>query len=147
MNLINRAVEIAIEVHKNQNDKNGEPYILHVLDVMMRGRNEVEKICGVLHDVVEDSEWTFEELELEGFSKEIIDVIKCLTKESEDEDYDHFIERIMQNRTAISVKLNDLRSNMDTKRYIELSEKDIPRFNKYLKAYKRLIEKQNSLAD
>lgn len=140
MTLIERAIQIAIEAHAGQSDKNGKPYILHVLDVMMRGRNEMEKICGVLHDVVEDSDWTFERLESEGFSKEIIDVIRCLTKESDDEDYDHFINRIMQNRTAISVKLNDLQSNMDVRRFDELKEKDLQRFNKYVRAYKKLID-------
>ena len=69
------------------------------------GRTEEEKIVGVLHDVVEDSHWTFEMLEEEGFSDEIIDALRCITKQSEDEDYDHFISRVMTNPLTLNVKL------------------------------------------
>jgi (p)ppGpp synthase/HD superfamily hydrolase len=55
MTLIEKALEIALDAHKGQKDKNGEPYILRVLDVMMQGRNEIERVCGVLHDVVSTS--------------------------------------------------------------------------------------------
>jgi (p)ppGpp synthase/HD superfamily hydrolase len=106
------------------------------------GKNETEKVCGILHDLVEDTNWTFEELEKEGFSKEIIEVLKLITKESDNEDYSNFIQRVMTNKTAISVKLNDLRDNMDITRLKELTNNDLKRLNKYLKAYRLLIEQQ-----
>ena len=59
MSTLARAIEIAVSAHKGQKDKSGAEYILHPLRVMERGKTEVEKICGVLHDVVEDSDWTF----------------------------------------------------------------------------------------
>ncbi len=141
---LERAIEIAVAAHKGQKDKAGKPYILHPIRVMERGNSEIEKICGVLHDVVEDSEWTFEELEREGFGEEIIEVLKCVTKLSADEDYDKFIERVKKNKTAINVKLNDLKDNMDITRMNILTEKDVKRLDKYLKAYNELIVLQKA---
>lgn len=138
MSTIEKAIEIAVAAHKGQKDRSGADYILHPLRVMERGRSEIEKICGVLHDVVEDSEWTFEMLEDEGFSDEVISVLRCVTKESEEEDYDVFINRIAQNPIAVEVKINDLLDNMDITRFKSLNEQDLKRLNKYLKAFWRL---------
>lgn len=135
MSTIEKAIEIAVAAHKGQKDKSGADYILHPLRVMERGKSEIEKICGVLHDVVEDSERTFKKLENEGFSNEVIAVLRCVTKESEKEDYDVFINRIAQNPIAIEVKINDLLDNMDITRLKELNEEDVKRLNKYLKAF------------
>jgi len=139
MSTLAKAIEIAVHAHKGQKDKSGADYILHPLRVMARGKTETEKICGVLHDVVEDSNWSLEELENEGFSPEIIAVLRCVTKESEEEDYDKFIDRILQNPIATQVKINDLLDNMDVTRLNQLNEWDLKRLNKYLKAYKQLM--------
>ena len=104
---------------------------------MERGKTEVEKICGVLHDVVEDSDWTFEKLKNEGFSDEVIETLRCVTKK----DYDKFIERVIHNPIAVQVKINDLLDNMDVTRFEELNEWDYKRLNKYLKAYWKLRKK------
>jgi (p)ppGpp synthase/HD superfamily hydrolase len=140
MSTIEKAIEIATQAHKGQKDKSGAPYILHLIRVMEKGKNETERICGILHDLVEDTSWTFEKLENEGFSLEIIEVLKLVTKESEDEEYSHFMQRVIKNKTAISVKLNDLRDNMDITRLKELTNNDLERLNKYLKAYRLLLE-------
>lgn len=105
---------------------------------MARGKTENEKIVGILHDVIEDTDWTFEALENEGFSIEVIAALRCVTKLSEDEDYDSFTERVAQNPLAVAVKINDLLDNLDVTRYQSLGEKDLARLNKYLKAYRRL---------
>ena len=139
--LLNRAVEIAANAHLNLQDKNGDPYIGHIFRVMNMGKTMDEKICGALHDLIEDTNWTFEKLEKEGFPEEIISALKCLTKESEDENYDHFISRISKNALAVRVKINDLIDNLDVKRFTVITEKDMNRTNKYLKAYRQLIEK------
>lgn len=139
MSTLQRAIEIATEAHKGQFDKSGKDYIGHPLRVMEMGRNEEERIVGVLHDVVEDSEWTFEMLQAEGFSKEIIDALRCLTKLSENENYDDFIDRVRKNPLATAVKINDLTDNMDIRRLPYLSDKDVKRLKKYLKAYKKLV--------
>lgn len=136
--MLQKALHIATEAHKNQVDKYNAPYIMHVMRVMMRGRNENEKICGILHDVVEDTDFTFEDLHKEGFSEEIIAALRCLTK-GEQEPYDSYISRVKTNKLAIAVKLNDLEDNMDIRRLQQLEVKDVDRFNKYLKAYHQLI--------
>ena len=139
MSTLQRAIEIATQAHQGQFDKSGKDYIGHPLRVMEMGSTEEEKIAGVLHDVVEDSDWTFEALEAEGFSQEIIAALKCVTKLSETENYDDFIERVKKNPLAVAVKINDLTDNMDIRRLPYLSDKDIKRLKKYLKAYKKLI--------
>lgn len=138
MSLLEKAIYIATQAHTGQKDKYGAPYILHVLNVMARGRTDAEKICGALHDVVEDTGWTFEQLEQEGFPEEILNALKCVTKTSEDEDYDAFVQRILTNPLAIRVKLNDLEDNMDIRRIPVITEKETERLNKYLRAYRRL---------
>lgn len=135
MSTLAKAIEIAVSAHKGQKDKSGTDYISHPLRVMKRGKTEIEKICGVLHDIVEDSDWTFEALENEGFPTEVISALRCVTKKSEDEDYDKFIERVTRNPIAIQVKINDLLDNMDITRLKKLNEQDLKRLNKYLKAY------------
>ena len=139
MSTLQRAIEIATEAHQGQLDKAGKDYIGHPLRVMEMGKTENEKIVGVLHDVIEDTDWTFEKLAAEGFSQEIISALRCVTKLSENENYDDFIERIKRNPLATAVKLNDLTDNMDIRRLPYLSDKDIKRLKKYLKAYKKLI--------
>ena len=139
MSTLQRAIEIATEAHKGQVDKSGTEYIGHPLRVMEMGKSEQEKIIGVLHDVVEDTNWTFEALAAEGFSKEIIDALRCVTKLSDNENYDDFIERVKKNPLAVAVKINDLTDNMDIRRLPYLSDKDVKRLKKYLKAYKKLI--------
>ena len=139
MSTLERAIEIATEAHKGQYDKAGNDYIGHPLRVMEMGKTENEKIVGVLHDVVEDTDWTFEALAAEGFSEEVIAALRCVTKLSENENYDDFIERVKKNPLAVAVKINDLSDNMDIRRLPYLSDKDIKRLKKYLKAYKRLI--------
>ena len=138
MGTLERAIEIAKEAHSGQLDKAGRDYIEHPLRVMAMGRTEEEKIVGVLHDVVEDSAWTFEQLAAEGFSAEIIDALRCVTKLTEHEPYDKFISRVKCNPLAVAVKLNDLTDNMDIRRLPYLSDKDVKRLKKYLKAYKQL---------
>ena len=139
MSTLQRAIEIATEAHKGQLDKSGKDYIGHPLRVMEMGKTEDEKIVGVLHDVIEDTDWTFEALTEEGFSKDVIEALRYVTKLSENENYDDFIERVKKNPLAVAVKINDLSDNMDIRRLPYLSDKDVKRLKKYLKAYKKLI--------
>jgi len=138
-NLLNKAIEIAVKAHKGQVDKYGHPYIIHVFSVMNAGETMDEKICGALHDVVEDTPWTFNQLRDEGFSEEIISALICVTKKSDDEDYQGFTDRIKTNHLAVNVKINDLQDNMDVRRMTEVKETDAFRLNKYLQAYRQLL--------
>ena len=139
MNL-ERAIEIAVEAHKGVKDKGGTPYIVHPLAVMHSLETENEKIVGVLHDVVEDSDWTFERLTDEGFSSEIVDAVRSVTKASEDSDYSDFIRRAKSNPIGRKVKIADLKHNMDVTRILDLSNDDLDRLIKYKAALKSLVE-------
>lgn len=137
MSALERAIEIATEAHCGQRDKAGHDYIGHLLRVMAAGKTPEEKIVGVLHDVVEDSDWTLEGLATEEFAPEIIEALRCLTH-AEKEPYDRYIARIKGNPLAVAVKLNDLTDNMDIRRLSYLSDKDVKRLKRYLRAYKQL---------
>jgi (p)ppGpp synthase/HD superfamily hydrolase len=139
MATLEKAISIAVEAHKGQVDKNNQPFILHVLRVMIAGRNDDERILGALHDSIEKTHWTFEELKAEGFNNKILDSLVCVTKKNENEDSQAFIERIKTNRLAIKIKINDLMDHLNLKNMSEVKKKDVNRFNKYLKAYQELI--------
>ena len=135
--ILQKAIEIATEAHKNQRDRAGKPYIGHISRVMQAGETQEERIAGILHDIVEDTAWSFEDLLNIGIPIDIVDAIRCLTK-MENEPYDQFIERVKTNPIAIAVKLNDLHDNMDMTRLPEITDKDIERLLKYHRAYREL---------
>ena len=93
-----------------------------------------------MHDVVEDTDWTFEALREEGFAETIIEALKTVTKHAGDEDYDEFIQRSLKNEIGCKVKIANLRENLDVTRIGELADKDIGRINKYKRALKALTE-------
>lgn len=131
------AMHVAINAHGKQLDRNGQPYIGHCFRVMSAGQTIEEKTVGVLHDVLEDTELNITNLSLEGFSEEVIDAVHTLSK-LENEDYDHYIRRVIRNDLAIRVKLNDLTDNMDLRRLETISDDDVVRMRKYVHAYNQL---------
>jgi len=138
MNLA-KAIEIAASAHSTQKDKGGSPYILHPIRVMMSLNTEEEKIVGVLHDVVEDSEdWNFDRLREEGFAEDIVSALKSVTKQSDAENYEAFIERAGRNQIGRNVKIADIKDNLDVTRIGPLKEKDLLRINKYKNALSKL---------
>ena len=138
MNL-QRAIEIALEAHKGALDKGGNPYILHPLRLMLQMDSEEEMIVAILHDVVEDSEkWSFDKLHKEGFSKKIINSLRSVTKENENEDYEKFIDRSIKDKIGRKVKIADISDNLDISRLTKVTDKDILRINKYKKALAKL---------
>ena len=137
MNL-ERAIEIAQEAHKGVKDKGGHDYIHHPIRVMHAMSNDQEKIVAILHDVVEDSDWTFDRLKEEGFEDSMIESLRCVTKYSEEEDYQEFIKRAATNKIATKVKMADIEDNLDLSRLGTLTEKDLTRIEKYKKALKHL---------
>ena len=140
VNIMNleKAIQIAVTAHSGAKDKGGKPYILHPINVMMRVEKEDEKIVAILHDVVEDTDWTFDALREEGFSEIIIEALKSVTKHNENEDYEEFVKRSLNNDIGRIVKIADLKENLDISRIGDLNEKDILRINKYKKALKVL---------
>jgi len=139
MDSIETAVQMALNAHEGQTDKSGETYILHPLRLMHNVETEEEKIVALLHDVVEDSDKTFEDLE-DDFSDEIISAVKCMTKQ-EGESYSEFIQRAKQNEIAREVKKADIRDNLDVERLDELEDSDLQRIKKYHRSLKELNER------
>jgi (p)ppGpp synthase/HD superfamily hydrolase len=137
MSTLERAIAIAVEAHQGQTDKAGAPYILHPLRVMFSLGTTEERIAGVLHDVVEDSDWTFEALAREGFSSSIVEALKAVTKK-EREDYCDFVRRTSQNAIGAKVKLADLTDNSDMSRIKGPTETDFKRLEKYRRAIRLL---------
>ena len=134
-----KAMQIAIKVHRGQLDKGGNDYINHPIRVSENCSLDEEKIVALLHDTIEDGDITADYLLMQGFPNYIVDSVMSVTR-SKDEDYFDFIQRCKANPIGRRVKICDLEDNMDITRLNELTEKDIERLKKYHKAYKMLNE-------
>jgi (p)ppGpp synthase/HD superfamily hydrolase len=130
MSTLERAVAIAAQAHAGQVDKAGQPYILHPLRVMLRVSTEEERIAAVLHDVVEDTTVTLEQLAEEGFSQAVVEAVKALTKLPGESRIDA-AARAADNQVARKVKLADNAENMDLSRIANPTEKDFARLKEY----------------
>ena len=136
---LEEAIRIALEAHRGQRDRAGAPYVLHPLRMMLRGRTDAERMAAVLHDVVEDSAWTLDDLRARGFPGEVVDAVDALTRRP-DEPWDAFVERAAANPIARRVKLADLEDNLDLRRRPEVSARDLERLNRYLRAWRQLSD-------
>ena len=137
MSTLENAMSIAVTAHKGQVDKAGKPYILHPLRLMFKMNSESEMIAAVLHDVVEDTDWTFEMLKAEGFGEEVLDALRLLTHDKK-VPYKNYLEAIKTNKIALRVKIADLEDNLDIKRIARPKLRDYARIAEYLKYYKEL---------
>jgi (p)ppGpp synthase/HD superfamily hydrolase len=140
MATLEQAIQLAVEAHRGQTDRYGSPYILHPLRVMQRVRSDTARITAVLHDVVEDTPYTFSDLRERGFSSTVVAAVDRLTRR-DDEPYEAFIERIKPDALAVEVKIADLEDNMDIRRATRpLSEDDVQRMERYRRAWAVLIQ-------
>ncbi|MBE2269579.1 MAG: GTP pyrophosphokinase [Anaerolinea sp.] len=138
MPTIEDAILFAIEVHRGQVDKAGNPYILHPLRVMGRMTDDAARIVAVLHDTIEDSDHTLDDLRALGYDETIVAAVDALSRR-EDETYEQFIQRIKPNPLARRVKLGDLLDNMDLRRANPVvAEKDAERLARYQRAWVEL---------
>jgi len=137
---LERALQIAVTAHAGQKDKVGAPYVMHPLRMMATMRTDAERIVALLHDVVEDTDWTLDRLRAEGFAEIIVQAVDCLTHR-EDESYEAFIERARQDPIARVVKIADLCDNLDASRLNGLTETDIRRIIRYQGALARLRQR------
>ena len=110
---IDKAIELASKAHAADYDLDGNPTILHPLAVGMMGKTDTERIVGFLHDVVEDTKYSFDDLIEEGFSEEVISTLRLLTHDKQTP-YMEYVENICKsgNMAAIHVKMNDLKHNL-----------------------------------
>jgi (p)ppGpp synthase/HD superfamily hydrolase len=139
---LERALQIAVTAHAGQKDRNGAAYVFHPLRVMMRCNSARAKLVALLHDTVEDTNVTYEQLAAEGFPREIIASVRLLTREDEMA-YDDYITRIMDDPVALEVKIADLEDNADIRRMQDVDEEALERLKKYHEAWKRLAAKRD----
>jgi (p)ppGpp synthase/HD superfamily hydrolase len=139
MATLERALVIAAQAHQGTTDKGGAPYILHPLRLMHQMTTTDEQIVALLHDVVEDSPWTFDALRAEGFSEEVVSAVDGLTRR-EGETYEDFIARGVTNPLARRVKLADIEDNMDLRRLGDIGEKDLERLQRYQRARRVILD-------
>ena len=137
--LTKKALKLCFEAHKEQVDKSGMPYVFHPFHLAEQMTDEATTVVALLHDVVEDTATTFEDLEKQGFSDEIINALKLLTHDKS-LPYMDYIAEIKKKNIATKVKLADLRHNSDLTRLDVIDEKALKRKEKYEKAIKLLEE-------
>lgn len=132
------AMNIAYKAHMNEFDHADVPYIYHPIHVAEKMTDEISTIIALLHDVVEDTDVTFEELS-KYFDKEIINILKIITKHK-NESYIEYIKRVKTNKIATKVKIEDIKHNKDLTRLDNVSEVDVLRIKKYDEALSYLLE-------
>ena len=128
-----KALKLCFEAHKNQVDKSGMPYAFHPFHVAEQMTDEATTIVALLHDVVEDTDYTLEDIAAEGFGKEILEAVALMTHE-DDVPYLDYVEKLKDNPIARAVKLADLAHNSDLSRIGEVDEETRQRLEKYKKA-------------
>lgn len=138
MTKLEEAILLAVEAHQGQKDKAGMPYILHPLRMMSKMRTEAEMMTAVLHDVVEDTGWTLDDLRQKGFPEQVVHAVDCLTRRP-GEDYMVFVKRSTTDPLARRVKLADLEDNMDIRRIRQMTEADPERLARYIRAWQFLV--------
>lgn len=138
--LTKTALALSFELHKDQFDKSGLPYIFHPFHLAEQMSDEYSVCVALLHDVIEDTDTTIMDLRTYGFPDQVLDAIVVLTR-SCDTDYFDYITKVKKNPLARAVKLEDLKHNMDMTRLKYPTQKDFRRLEKYKKAYAVLLEK------
>ncbi|WP_256671276.1 hypothetical protein [Pseudomonas sp. EMN2] len=139
INLVELALQRALSAYAGKVDKGGQPYILHPIRVMAAFTHPVAQAVALLHDVIEDSATTAEELRADGFPEAVVAGVLLLTRQP-GESYADYIERAGSSALTRRIKQEDLRDNMDFKRLTQVTPKDQERMAKYLKAWRRLEE-------
>ena len=139
MSTIEKAIEIAARHHAGDTDKAGKPYLLHPLRLMFAVRSPFEMMAAVLHDVVEDTPVTLQDLESEGFHPDVIAAIDALTKKPGESRLEA-AARAAQDPIALVVKLADVTDNMDLSRIADPKDRDFERLKEYEEVKKLLID-------
>lgn len=133
MSSLEKAIAIAARAHEGQVDKAGMPYILHPLRVMMAVRTSEERIVAVLHDVLEDTDVSLDDLRAQGFSERVLTALGSVTKR-EGEEYPEFVQRAIADPIGRRVKLADLLDNSDLSRIPNPTPRDLERMKRYRRA-------------
>lgn len=145
--LIYKSLEIVTRLFNDKEDKGGQPYVIHLLKVYSGVSEYIEKVCALLHDVVEDTEISYDDLIGVGYNNDVIEILRILTK-VKGEDYRDYIKRITDsgNIHAMNIKLVDLKHNMDISRIKKPTTNDYERISKrYEPAYHKILDNLNEM--
>ena len=134
-----KALKLCFEAHKNQVDKSGMPYVFHPFHLAEQMTDENTTIVALLHDIVEDTDYTISDLTAMGFSKEVTDAINLMTHNG-NVPYMDYVKSVAENEIAKVVKFADLKHNSDLTRLNSVSEYDVERIEKYKVAMSMLSE-------
>lgn len=145
--LIYKSLELVTMLFNDKEDKGGQPYVIHLLKVYSGVSSYIEKVCALLHDVVEDTDIDYDDLRSLGYDDDVITILTILTKKK-GEDYRDYIKRIIEseNIPAMNIKLSDLKHNMDITRIKKPTTNDYERISKrYEPAYRKILNKLNEM--
>jgi len=131
--LTKKALNLAFEAHKDQLDKSGIPYIFHPFHLAEQMSDEYSTCVALLHDVVEDSKYTINDLIKLEFPNPVIEAVMVLSH-SKNVPYFDYIKEVKNNPIATKVKIEDLKHNSDVTRLSKINNDDIKRLEKYKKA-------------
>ncbi|MBO5313021.1 MAG: bifunctional (p)ppGpp synthetase/guanosine-3',5'-bis(diphosphate) 3'-pyrophosphohydrolase [Clostridia bacterium] len=137
--LTKKALKLCFDAHREQTDKTGMPYVFHPFHLAEQMKDELSTVCALLHDVIEDTEYTFDDLREMGFPESVIEVLTLLTHQ-EDVPYMDYVRGTCASPVAREIKLADLEHNSDLTRFDSLTEYDLKRNEKYREAIKLLKE-------
>ena len=135
-----KAIKLCFEAHKDQVDKSGMPYVFHPFHVAEQMKDEVTTIVALLHDVVEDTKYTLDDIAARGFGQDVVDALALMTHDK-NVPYLEYVAKLKNNPVARAVKLADLAHNSDPTRLDVVDEKAEERFEKYKKAIEILESK------
>ncbi len=143
MNQEEKARQLVEKLFADKTDRAGKAYVGHLYRSSEKFSDETKRVAAILHDVIEDTEVTAEELLSMGFSKEVVDIVQVLSNTYGS--YDQFIDHIIEsgNINAMEVKLADLEDNMDLNRLPEIKDNDLVRQDKYRRSYQKIINSLN----
>ncbi len=128
--LTKKAMQLCFAAHKDQKDKSGMPYVFHPFHLAEQMTDENTTVTALLHDVVEDTPYTLDDLAAMGFPSQVVQAIGLMTHK-DGEDYLLYVARLKDNPIARAVKLADLRHNSDLSRLDLVDEKALARAEKY----------------
>ena len=131
--LTKKALRLCFDAHRDQVDKTGLPYVFHPFHLAEQMKDEATTVCALLHDVVEDTDYTLDDLRAMGFPAEVVDALALLTHDPA-VPYMDYVKEIAQNPIARKVKMADLRHNSDLSRMDVVDERALQRNEKYKRA-------------
>jgi (p)ppGpp synthase/HD superfamily hydrolase len=145
MKTLEDAIILATDAHRGQKDRNDEPYIMHPLRVAAQLWGYDERMVAVLHDVIEDTAVTLDDLRKSGYPAHIVVAVDAISKRKDvDEPYSQYIRRVKENPLATKVKIADLQDNANLGRLPKVEAYDLKRLDRYNRALQFLTDRYKS---